>query len=115
MNTNVPVPNKLITASYQITVNAKRLQLIALSKLTPVNYLFAHAEPITITAQEWQYFFGANNPYREMQRAVSELSSTKFQFEDSRQAVEFIKSSDYKKGQGIINLEINPVFLSHCQ
>lgn len=63
--------NELIEACYQLPLNAKRLVVLALSRIDsramPQNNLY------TISATEWKKYFPSEQPWRDLQRAAKQL------------------------------------------
>lgn len=70
--------NFLIRASYEMTLIEKRLLILAISKVNPMNMPNKN-EPFefTITAKEWAKMYGSGNAYRDIGRAIDGLDKRK--------------------------------------
>lgn len=109
------VPHRLICASYSMSLRALRLKNLALSKLTPLSYLFGVAPPIKVTALEWQEFYiDSEQPYRDLKIAARDFEKASLCFEGDSIRYKFLDDIKYISGKGEVVLNFNPDFLHAC-
>jgi hypothetical protein len=110
----VTIPNKLINASYKMSLNAMRLRTLAFMRLTPIDYLIG-APPITISAEDWrEVFIGSEQSYRDLMRAAKAFSKATVLFKGETKRVPFLDEVEYRSGAGNVVLYFNREFLLLC-
>lgn len=116
MTTHVFLPNKLALASDDLSLLGRRLRTFAMSKLTPINYVFGYSPPIVITAQEWwlAVFAESENPYRDMKRALDSLAEAKVSFPPYQESYSFLSAYEHQGSEGEVVLRFCPMFLKMC-
>lgn len=73
---SVTQDNQLIEACYTMTLNEKRLLMLGMSRVNPMDFP-RKEEPFsfTISAKEWSKYYPDTNPYLHLKRAAKKLRS----------------------------------------
>lgn len=111
------IPNRLLYASYSLTLRGQRLLFLALSKLSPASYICAAvAPPISVSKDDWwEVFLDSEQPYRDLKYALDSLGEAEVKFPGTDQKkYKFLKSFEYAKSEGKVVLEFCPEFLAAC-
>lgn len=102
--------NALITASYSMSLNEKRLLVSAISQLDPTSKAWKEGRAsATITAGDWVATFGGSpkNAYRDLRKASSELFERKVQLRgDHRNGkrIRWIQAEEYSEDEGRVTI-----------
>lgn len=125
---SVTQSNELVSASYRLNLDAKRLLLIAISKMNPQKQLdlgrdvngnaYIKTKPIMISAQEWLHFYGGseNKVYQRLKTAMTDLyesSAILFKDDVSGRECRWIDEKYYHDGEGIVEIQLTPRVTSH--
>jgi len=79
--------NILIQSCYQMSINEKRLLLLGISKLNPMDMPAIVAGgnvEISVSIEEWQSVFPDDNPYRTLRAAADRLLGRHWRSDDER-------------------------------
>jgi plasmid replication initiation protein len=106
--------NRLIHAAYSMTLDSKRLLLLALSRLEFGAELPDEAFVVIVTAKEWGNLFGKSdggNAYSQMKTAADKLMKSQLELSsaDGYQRRQWVDQCDYmpNKGQVVIEFGLN--------
>lgn len=111
----VNIPNQLICAQYSMSLRAKRLKVIALTKLAPIHYVIGLAPKVVVTAKEWQnIYIDSEQPYRDLKIAVNDFGNATVRFKDDLIIYKFLDSAKYIPRKGKVVLYFNSSFLKKC-
>jgi plasmid replication initiation protein len=106
--------NRLIHAAYSMTLDSKRLLLLALSRLEFGAELPDDAFTVTITAREWEKLFGKSdggNAYSQMKSAAGKLMKCTLHMPlpEGYRERQWVDQCDYmpKKGEVVIEFGLN--------
>jgi plasmid replication initiation protein len=106
--------NRLIHAAYSMTLDSKRLLLLALSRLEFGAELPDEAFVVIVTAKEWENLFGKSdggNAYSQMKTAADKLMKSQLELSsaDGYQRRQWVDQCDYmpNKGQVVIEFGLN--------
>jgi plasmid replication initiation protein len=97
--------NELIRSAYSMSLNSKRLFLLALSKINSMN--FAGKDTcigVVISAEEWGNLYGNGESWRALKRATQELMRRQVVIrpmdKKSKKVLNFCDSAEYFEGSG---------------
>ena len=117
-NSVVRKDNRIIGASYKLTLNEQRLVLTAIAKIP-----FGEKIPdeVEITAQEFLALFpdvGEKNVHNEIQDAVDNLYERSIRIEDPIKKKKFrwiSSTTSYKKGEGRVGFAFSKEIIPYLQ
>jgi plasmid replication initiation protein len=97
--------NDLLRSTYQMSLNTKRLFLLAVSKINSMN--FAGKDTcigVIVSAEEWGSLYGSNGSWRALKRATQELMRRQVVIrpmdKQSRNVLNFCDGAEYFEGSG---------------
>ena len=104
--------NILVQACYQMSPNEKRLLLLGISKLNPLDMpaiVTGGKAEITVSTEEWQSIFPDDNPYRTLRRAADRLLGRNWKSEDPKTNGRYIRVNwfdmcEYDRNKGTVRL-----------
>ena len=102
--------NALITASYSMGINEKRLLMMAISQLDPTSKAWKEGRAsATITASDWvsTFNYSQKSAYRELRKASSKLFESKAQLRgDNRNGkrIRWIQAEEYSEDEGRVTI-----------
>jgi len=107
---SVTQDNALITASYSMSLNEKRLLVAAMSQLDPTSKAWKEGRAsATITASDWVATFKGSpkSAYRELRKASAKLFESKAQLRgDHRNGkrIRWIQAEEYSEDEGRVTI-----------
>ena len=125
---SVTQSNELVSASYHLSVDAKRLLLIAISKIDPtkpINLSIDHdgkkyirADPIRINVTDWKKYYAGSEAriYSQMKKASDDLwnsSAIIMKNDVSQQECRWIQERKYHDGTGTVEVIFTSRVLTH--
>lgn len=120
--------NELVSASYRLSLDAKRLLLIAISKMNPQKPLdvgrdengnaYIKTKQILVSAEEWLHFYGGNKDkvYQRLKTAMSDLyesSAIIFRDDVSGRECRWIDEKYYHDGEGVVEIQLTSRVTAH--
>jgi plasmid replication initiation protein len=106
--------NQVVSAAYALTLNEKRLLMLAISKVNPL--LMPSAMPyLDITAADWlAAYTDSKEPYRDLERASKDLMNRQVHIASrgSSELIQWVDACQYVKGSGGVKLRFGYT-LSH--
>lgn len=109
-NVTVTQDNALITASYSMTLDEKRLLVTAISRLDPTSKAWkAGRAEVSVTASEWSELYGAKlrSSYEQLNQASKRLYQRSVRiWGDSKKGkdVRWLSAREYNEGEGTVVL-----------
>lgn len=105
---SVTQDNALISAAYAMTLNEKRLLLLGISKVNPLQFP-RKDQPLEfeITTDEWCQYYPTTNAYREMKGAAEQLQSRYVVMRKRRNGEERVNWTDkcvYIESEGRVSI-----------
>lgn len=104
--------NVLIQACYQMSINEKRLLLLGISKLNPLelpDMIKGGEIEISVSIEEWQSVFPDDNPYRTLRIAADRLLARNWRTDDPKIKGRYMKVNwfdlcIYDRNKGCVRL-----------
>lgn len=116
---SVKQSNELINAGYKLSLNAKRLLILALGKINGHETLWKKGEhAVEITAADWQEHFAndSKNVYQQMKQAIDDLYNADvvvLDEVDRGRNFRWISEKEYHTGEGWVRITLTKPVLLH--
>lgn len=110
--------NVLISASYAMSLNEKRLLVLAISKIDPMGKGWIDGDTVRVTAKEWADVFGIDRKvaYERLRLASKELYSRSVRmFGDNNDGKEirWLVAQEYRKKDGYVEISFSRQMLHY--
>lgn len=105
--------NMLISATYSMRLDVKRLLVLAVSKIDPMSKAWLNGEEITITSKEWATAFNIDikPAYQRLKKASDDLynrSVTIAKGDWGRERIRWLSREKYKNQEGCVIINFAP-------
>lgn len=111
--------NVLVSASYTMSLNEKRLLVMALSKLNPLdNEVWKTGADLTVTAREWAKVFNIHqkNAYKLLKNAADQLYKRSVRIQGDHwkgKEIRWLSAKEYSQEDGYVTLGFGKELVYH--
>ena len=106
---NVVQANELVSSAYVMTIDERRLLLLAITKIRRHLERSKELFSFEISIKEWQEMYGIGNPYSRLKTACLNLMQRRviFKNEGYNEAVNWLDSCVYRHDQSMVSLRFS--------